>query len=84
MFVWPAIPTIAAQLAPEGREGFYQGVVNSIGTIGKMIGPILGGFLVDHYGMGTMFLIMPLLLVIGIFTTLVYDKPLKDRIKEAA
>lgn len=84
MFVWPVIPTIAAQLAPTGREGFYQGVVNSTGTVGKMIGPILGGFLVDHYGMGTMFLIMPLLLIIGIATTLVYDKPLKGKIKEAA
>lgn len=84
MFVWPVIPTIAAQLAPKGREGFYQGVVNSTGTVGKMIGPILGGFLVDHYGMGTMFLIMPLLLIIGIATTLVYDKPLKGRIEEAA
>lgn len=84
MFVWPAIPTIASQLAPEGREGFYQGVVNSVGTIGKMIGPILGGFLVDNYGMDMMFLIMPVLLVIGLFTTSVYDKPLKDKIKEAA
>ena len=84
MFVWPVIPTIAAQLAPKGKEGFYQGVVNSTGTVGKMIGPILGGYLVDHYGMGTMFLIMPLLLIIGIATTLVYDKPLKGKIKEAA
>ncbi len=40
MFLWPAIPTIANQLAPKGREGFYQGVVNSSATIGRMLGPI--------------------------------------------
>ena len=39
MFVWPAIPTLASQLAPKGREGFYQGIVNSTATIGRMIGP---------------------------------------------
>ncbi|MBO1913390.1 MFS transporter, partial [Microvirga sp. 3-52] len=51
MFVWPAIPTIANQLAPKGREGFYQGIVNSAATIGRMIGPLAGGILVDLYGM---------------------------------
>lgn len=29
MLVWPAVPTIANQLAPKGKEGFYQGFVNS-------------------------------------------------------
>ncbi|MBU5909247.1 MFS transporter, partial [Vibrio cholerae O1] len=25
MFVWPAVPTIANQLAPDGKQGQYQG-----------------------------------------------------------
>ena len=29
MFVWPAVPTIANYLAPQGKQGQYQGVVNS-------------------------------------------------------
>ena len=29
MFVWPRVPTIANYLAPEGKQGQYQGVVNS-------------------------------------------------------
>lgn len=37
MLVWPAVPTIADQLAPKGKEGFYQGVVNSTAT-GKNVG----------------------------------------------
>lgn len=42
MLIWPAVPTIADQLAPKGREGFYQGIVNSTATGGRMIGPLLG------------------------------------------
>lgn len=77
MLVWPAIPTIADQLAPKGKAGFYQGIINSAATVGKMIGPILGGVLVDFYGMKVLFGILLLLFVIAIFTTLLYDKVLK-------
>ena len=55
MLVLPVIPTIANDLAPKGREGFYQGIVNSTATGGRMIGPLLGGLLVDLYGMMVLF-----------------------------
>ena len=38
LFVWPAVPTIANILAPKDKLGFYQGVVNSAATVGKMFG----------------------------------------------
>ncbi len=41
MFYTPALPTIANQLAPKGRQGFYQGIINSAATTGRMIGPCL-------------------------------------------
>lgn len=74
MLVWPAVPTIADKLAPKGREGFYQGIVNSTATGGRMIGPVLGGLLVDLYGMSMLFTILIGLYVIAIFTTLFYDR----------
>lgn len=74
MLVWPAVPTIANDLAPEGRQGFYQGFVNSTATGGRMIGPILGGMIVDYYHMNLLFLIIIGLLAIGIVTTSIYDK----------
>ena len=77
MFVWPAIPTLASQLAPKGREGFYQGIVNSTATIGRMIGPFAGGVLVDLYGMQMMIFLLTGLMVFSIITTLLYDRPLK-------
>ncbi|MGD6902682.1 MDR family MFS transporter [Bacillus infantis] len=78
MLIWPAVPTIANDLAPKGREGFYQGIVNSTATGGRMIGPLLGGILVDMNGMGMLFSVLIGLLVISIFTTIMYDKKLKQ------
>jgi MFS family permease len=81
MFIWPAVPTIAFGLAPKGREGFYQGIVNSTATGGRMIGPLLGGMLVDLYSMSALFFVLIGLFVIAIVTTLTYDRILKSEKK---
>jgi MFS family permease len=77
MFVWPAVPALANQLAPKGREGFYQGIVNSVATGGRMVGPLLGGVMVDLYGMPALFILVTGLIAIAIVTALLYDRPLK-------
>ncbi|WP_086427503.1 MDR family MFS transporter [Staphylococcus cornubiensis] len=74
MFVWPAVPTIANILAPKGREGVYQGIVNSASTVGKAFGPLIGGILVDLFNMQVMFLSMIGLLVIAMVFLSIYDK----------
>jgi len=79
MLVWPAVPTIADSLAPQGRAGFYQGIVNSAATGGRMIGPILGGMLVDIYGMDTLFIVMIILFILSLSTSLIFDKKLKGK-----
>lgn len=79
MFVWPAVPTLANQLAPKGREGFYQGIVNSVATGGRMIGPLMGGLMVDFYGMQALFILVTVLLVAAVVASLLYDVPLKRK-----
>jgi MFS family permease len=79
MFIWPAVPTVAFDLAPKGREGFYQGIVNSTATGGRMIGPLLGGMLVDMYNMSALFIVLIGLFLIAIVTTLLYDRILKTK-----
>ncbi|MGS4171745.1 MDR family MFS transporter [Staphylococcus pseudintermedius] len=74
MFVWPAVPTIANKLAPKGREGVYQGIVNSASTVGKAFGPLVGGILVDVFNMQIMFLSMIGLLVIAMAFLTIYDR----------
>lgn len=80
MFVWPAVPTVANDLAPKGREGFYQGIVNSTATGGRMLGPLMGGILVDLHGMEMLFGVLMGLMVIAIFTTSIYDRKLKGQL----
>jgi MFS family permease len=82
MLVWPAIPTVAGNLAPEGREGFYQGFVNSTATAGRMVGPVLGGFIVDTAGVRQLFLMLIGFLLISIVTTVMYDRQLKWATKQ--
>ncbi len=77
MFVWPAVPTVANELAPKGREGFYQGVVNSSATGGRMLGPVVGGIMVDLYHIQALFVLLGFLLFLSIFTTMFYDRGLK-------
>ncbi|MBS4216740.1 MFS transporter [Bacillus sp. FJAT-49711] len=82
MLVWPIVPTVADKLAPKGREGFYQGIVNSTATGGRMIGPVLGGMIVDLNGMNSLFYFMIALLVFALILTYFYDRPLKTMAKE--
>ncbi|SOC03471.1 predicted MFS family arabinose efflux permease [Ureibacillus xyleni] len=77
IFVWPAVPTIANMLAPEGKGGSYQGIVNSIGSIGRMIGPLFGGLIVDLYSMNILILILCIMFLIAIVPCIFYDSPLK-------
>ncbi|MBM7704852.1 MDR family MFS transporter [Metabacillus iocasae] len=77
MFVWPAVPTVASQLAPKGKEGFYQGVVNSTATGGRMLGPVIGGLFVDFSTIHTLFYVLMVVLVCSLIPTAIYDKKLK-------
>ncbi|RDW15641.1 MDR family MFS transporter [Oceanobacillus chungangensis] len=74
VLMWPAFPTLANDLAPKGRKGFYQGLVNSIGATGRMIGPVVGGFIVDMYNIELLFYILIAILFIPFVTTKLYDR----------
>lgn len=77
VFFTPVIPMIASQLAPIGKEGFYQGVVNSASTMGRVIGPLVGGIMVDMYDMKALALMLVVILLLSIVPCLLYDKRLK-------
>ena len=79
VFFTPVIPLIANKLAPPGQQGFYQGLVNSATTIGRMIGPIFGGVMVDIYGIQILMLILSALIVLAIIPCLFYDRPLQNK-----
>jgi MFS family permease len=76
MLVWPAVPALADELAPKGRKGFYQGMINSVGTAGRMVGPVIGGLVVDQYNIQFLFYGLIILLIIPYISTLTYDRKL--------
>ncbi|MDN4072531.1 MFS transporter [Fictibacillus terranigra] len=69
---------MANDLAPAGRAGFYQGIVNSTATSGRMIGPSFGGILADVWGMKAVFGEISVLLMISIVLTQIYDRKIAD------
>ena len=79
MFIWPAIPTIAHKLAPEGKAGFYQGVVNSVATGGRMMGPFVGGLIAEAFGMVILFYAIMGLFCLAFISTALYDRVLKEK-----
>ncbi|WP_088043171.1 MFS transporter [Bacillus sp. EAC] len=74
MFVWPAVPTIANMLAPKERIGMYQGIVNSAATVGRMLGPVLGGAIVDMFSMKVLFIILVFFLIISMIFSVLYER----------
>ena len=77
VFFTPVIPLIASKLAPQGQQGFYQGLVNSASTMGRVIGPVFGGYMVDVYGMQLLMIILSIILLVAIIPCLVYDRTWK-------
>lgn len=74
MLVWPGVPSIAAELAPEGRAGFYQGIVNSTATGGRMLGPLFGGMIADLFNISVLFQTIIALMVLAFILTIIYSK----------
>ncbi|HVJ49927.1 MFS transporter [Desulfitobacterium sp.] len=50
MFILPAVPAAAAQIAPEGKSATYQGIAAGASSGGRVLGPLFGGIVFDHWG----------------------------------
>lgn len=72
MIVWPAVPAAADMLAPGNRRGLFQGMISGAASSGRMIGPLLGGFLYDRMQPQLLFGTMAGLFVLGLLVFLAY------------
>ncbi|MEV7858892.1 MFS transporter [Streptomyces hirsutus] len=63
--IMPATLSILRQVFPERRErALAIGVWSAVAAVGAAVGPLLGGFLLEHFWWGSVFLInIPLMLV---------------------
>jgi predicted MFS family arabinose efflux permease len=74
LFVWPSVPAAVTQLAPPHRLGLLQGMVGSCATLGRMIGPVVGGYLYDHVAINTFLLILSAANVVPALCFVVFGK----------
>lgn len=77
MLVWPSVLNVTNKLAPDHKKGFYQGITSSAATIGRMVGPFIGGVIVDSYSMNLLFSLIIGLLIVAIMIISIYDRGLK-------
>lgn len=54
---FPMIPALVNQLTPMEEKGRYQGIVNALMAVGKALGPLGGGIMIESLGYVPLFLI---------------------------
>ncbi|MGE5673794.1 MAG: MDR family MFS transporter [Mycobacterium leprae] len=74
MLVQPVIPAAAAQISPPSRRGFLQGFVGSAATVGRMIGPLVGGMIFDRAGFHSLMVAMVFVLCVPFVSFAVYAR----------
>lgn len=77
MLLWPGIPAAVSQLSPPSRRGFLQGFIGSAGTMGRMLGPLLGGALYDRVGYLPLMGVMTVLYIVPVATFLIYRRSVR-------
>ena len=66
----PVIQAYIGDITPNGREGATMGIFNMSLFLGLSIGPLIGGFIKDHFSLQASFMCMALLALIGFFLSL--------------
>lgn len=74
----PAIPTYVNDLSPDSSKGKYQGLTLSMSSIGRALGPLFGGLIIEKYGYIDFFIVA----AVGIFLLLVLLIPLHAKLKK--
>ncbi|WP_374713419.1 MDR family MFS transporter [Symbiobacterium terraclitae] len=74
MLVWPVIPATVARLSPPSKRGRLQGLILSGQTVGRMLGPLLGGMLYDAAGYTAQISVMTAGLAVPLLAILYYAR----------
>lgn len=74
MFISPMVPAMAMEISPPERRGFLQGFIGSAMTAGRMVGPLFGGVIYDHYSFGTLMAVALAMLSIPMISFALYAR----------
>lgn len=73
--IMPVCQAYVGDITPKGREGFVMGMFNMSMFFGLSIGPLIGGFVKDHYSLATAFICMGFLSLTAFLTSLFFLPP---------
>jgi MFS family permease len=71
----PAALATLGDFAPSGGRGVTMGVYSLVISLGTIIGPLLGGYLLDHYGLSSLFYAALLILMAALGTAILIAGP---------
>ena len=74
----PSIPTYVNDLSPDSSKGKYQGLTLSASSIGRALGPLFGGLIIEDFGYIQFFAVA----AIGIFLLLVMLIPMHAKLQK--
>jgi MFS family permease len=83
LFVWPSVPAAVAQLAPSHRLGLLQGLVGSAATVGRMMGPVVGGVLYDRVDMNGLLIVLVIFTAFPVLNFWLFGRLLKIRLDDS-
>ena len=58
------MPTLVSQLSPVSAKGRYQGLVQAFCALGRSLGPLFGGVIIDNWSYKVLFLLAFVVLLI--------------------
>ena len=62
----PAMPALIDEITDPSQTGKYQGMVNMSMSIGRAIGPLYGGLIIDHANYSILFLSVTVMMVVSL------------------
>lgn len=74
----PPIVGLASVIADEEEQGYVLGVMNSMGAVGRIVGPILGGWLYQEISQGAPFFSSGALALVAVLLFVLIIKALPD------
>jgi multidrug resistance protein len=79
----PSIMSAISQLADAKDQGSTLGLSQSLGSLARIIGPMWGGFVFDHFGIGTPFVTAGALMLVAWAISLVAFRDFRPGSREA-
>lgn len=78
MIGFPGLPAWVDGLAKNGRKGKYQGMYNVAISLGRAVGPLFGGLMIDYFSYQALFLCVGLAMLLSLGGVLLSHRQLNN------